>query len=92
MEPKLPEDVFKTWLEPVPPRLQILGESMDSAKQNLAASFVNGFVNAGFGCDKLLSKEAGNKWIYRNKGTTISFNVYVFLTTVHLLIRTWYAE
>lgn len=75
MEAKLPEDVFKTWLEPIPPRLQILGESMDSAKQNLAASFVNGFVNAGFGCDKLLSKEAGNKWIYRNKGTNIILKV-----------------
>lgn len=39
---------------------------MDSAKQNLAASFVNGFVNAGFGVDKLLSED-GNKWLYKNK-------------------------
>lgn len=39
---------------------------VDSAKQNLAASFVNGFVNAGFGVDKLLSED-GNKWLYKNK-------------------------
>ncbi|XP_066261764.1 26S proteasome non-ATPase regulatory subunit 2-like [Euwallacea similis] len=66
MEPKLPEDVYKTWLEPVSSRFHILGENMDSARQNLAASFVNGFVNAGFGCDKLLSN-TGTEWIYRNK-------------------------
>lgn len=39
---------------------------MDSARQNLAASFVNGFVNAGFGQDKLLTDD-GNKWLYKNK-------------------------
>ncbi|CAG9865525.1 unnamed protein product [Phyllotreta striolata] len=67
LEPKTPEDVYKTWLEPVPPRLTILGENMNSARQNLASSFVNGFVNAGFGSDKLLTVDGGNKWIYRNK-------------------------
>ncbi|CAH0564060.1 unnamed protein product [Brassicogethes aeneus] len=67
MEPKAPEDVYKTWLEPVPPRLSLLGDNVDSARQNLASSFVNGFVNAGFGSDKLLTTEGGNKWIYRNK-------------------------
>lgn len=39
---------------------------VDSAKQNLSASFVNGFVNAGFGTDKLLLED-GNKWLYKNK-------------------------
>ncbi|KAG5889970.1 hypothetical protein JTB14_020258 [Gonioctena quinquepunctata] len=67
MEPKSPQDVFKAWLEPLPPRFTILGEHLDSARQNLASSFVNGFVNAGFGSDKLLTVEGGNKWIYRNK-------------------------
>ena len=33
---------------------------------NLASSFVNGFVNAGFGQDKLLTDD-GNKWLYKNK-------------------------
>ena len=39
---------------------------MDSAKQNLASSFVNGFLNCAFGKDKLLS-EPESKWIYKNK-------------------------
>lgn len=44
-----------------------LGPSnVDSARQNLASSFVNGFVNAGFGQDKIL-KEDGNKWLHKNK-------------------------
>lgn len=30
---------------------------------NLASSFVNGFVNAAFGQDKLLTDD-GNKWLY----------------------------
>lgn len=33
---------------------------------NLASSFVNGFVNAAFGQDKLLTDD-GNKWLYKNK-------------------------
>jgi hypothetical protein len=40
--------------------------SVDSARQNLASSFVNGFVNAAFGQDKLLMED-GNKWLYKNK-------------------------
>ena len=44
------------------------GNQPDSARQNLASSFVNGFINCGFGSDKLLLPEdAGNKWIYKNK-------------------------
>merc|ERR1719462_906379 len=33
---------------------------------NLASSFVNGFINTGFGQDKLLMED-GNKWLYKNK-------------------------
>ena len=40
--------------------------NLDSARQNLASSFVNGFVNAAFGQDKLLMED-GNKWLYKNK-------------------------
>lgn len=67
MEPKTPEDVYKVWLEPTTPYFSILGDNIDSARQNLASSFVNGFVNAGFGCDKLLTTDTSSKWIYRNK-------------------------
>ena len=63
MEPKVPEDIYKTHLEPNRPSV---GANVDSARQNLASSFVNGFVNAAFGQDKLLFEE-GNKWLYKNK-------------------------
>ena len=43
-----------------------ISSTVDSAQQNLAQSFVNGFVNAAFGQDKLLMDE-GNKWLYKNK-------------------------
>lgn len=67
MEPKTPEDVYKSWLDQTPNRLNVLGGTANSAKKNLASSIVNGFVNTGFGCDKLLTTDDGNKWIYRNK-------------------------
>lgn len=65
LEPKTPEDIYKTHLEnsrggP--------GTSADSAKQNLANSFVNSFINAGFGTDKLmLVVEESTSWVYKNK-------------------------
>lgn len=35
---------------------------------NLAAAFVNGFVNMGFGVDKMLTEtEDANRWFYKNK-------------------------
>ncbi|XP_043479363.1 26S proteasome non-ATPase regulatory subunit 2 [Leptopilina heterotoma] len=64
MEPKTPEDVYKSHLENSRPPFG--GGQVDSARQNLAASFVNGFVNAAFGQDKLLVED-GNKWLYKNK-------------------------
>jgi 26S proteasome regulatory subunit N1 len=63
LEPKTPDDVYKTHLDNVRP---FGGSSVDSAKQNLASTFVNGFVNAGFGKDKLVLDD-GNKWLYKNK-------------------------
>lgn len=42
--------------------------NVDSARQNLAGTFVNAFVNAGFGNDKLMVEaEEGQSWIYKNK-------------------------
>lgn len=64
MEPKTPEDVYKSHLDNA--RNHFGSSQIDSARQNLAASFVNGFVNAGFGQDKLLLED-GNKWLYKNK-------------------------
>merc|ERR1719445_1983288 len=64
MEAKTPEDVYKTHLDNV--RTAFGTGSVDSARQNLASSFVNGFIKSGFGQDKLLMED-GNKWLYKNK-------------------------
>ncbi|KAH0871326.1 hypothetical protein HID58_078348 [Brassica napus] len=70
MEAKTPEDIYKAHL--LDGRASS-GPSADSARQNLAATFVNAFVNAGFGQDKLMtvpsdstSGSAGN-WLFKNK-------------------------
>ena len=70
MEPKTPEDIYKSHLDNNS-RSAFGGGQVDSARQNLASSFVNGLVNAAFGQDKLLMED-GNKWLYKNKehGTT----------------------
>lgn len=76
LAPKTPEDIYKSHLENVRPGY--VGANVDSAKQNLASTFVNAFVNAGFGGDKLMGvgSGAGEKegeaqeegaWIYKNK-------------------------
>jgi len=62
MEAKTPDDVYKSHLDNV----RSYSSSVDSARQNLASSFVNGFINTGFGKDKLLMED-GNKWLYKNK-------------------------
>lgn len=67
LDPKVPEDIYKSHLD----HSTIGGSSslLDSAKQNLAAAFVNAFVNCGFGSDKLLSGgDESNSWIYKTKG------------------------
>lgn len=66
LEPKVPEDIYKSHLEHT--RGGPDSGLVDSAKQNLAASFVNAFVNAGFGQDKLMVvDEEASSWIYKNK-------------------------
>ncbi|KAG0309136.1 proteasome regulatory particle base subunit [Dissophora globulifera] len=64
MEPKTPEDIYKSHLE----HKRSAAVQVDSARQNLASTFVNAFVNAGFGVDKLmLSEEDDGGWIFKNK-------------------------
>ncbi|KAG7091885.1 hypothetical protein E1B28_008286 [Marasmius oreades] len=61
-DPKSLEDVYKSHLE------NTRTSNVDSARGNLASTFVNAFVNAGFGNDKLMVEaEEGNSWIYKNK-------------------------
>ncbi|GFY99028.1 26S proteasome regulatory subunit S2 1A [Actinidia rufa] len=71
MEPKSPEDIYKAHL--LDGRASA-GASVDSARQNLAATFVNAFVNAGFGEDKLMTVPAeassggsSGNWLFKNK-------------------------
>jgi 26S proteasome regulatory subunit N1 len=70
MEPKLPEDVYKSHLTE---GRAAQGAAVDSARQNLASSFVNAFVNAGFGQDKLVTASTEGQggdsthWIFKNK-------------------------
>ncbi|KAJ1568792.1 proteasome regulatory particle base subunit, partial [Cladochytrium tenue] len=52
VEAKTPEDIYKTYLENTHSTMPV--GNVDSARHNLASSFVNAFVNAGFGNDKLL--------------------------------------
>jgi len=61
-EAKTPEDIYKSNLN----ETRGFTATIDSARQNLASTFVNAFVNAGFGHDKLMTEE-GNKWLYKNK-------------------------
>ena len=50
MEPKHPDDVFKSHLED----RRYANDEINSAKKNLALTYVNAFVNAAFGKDKLI--------------------------------------
>lgn len=62
------------------------GSQVDSARMNLASSFVNGFVNAAFGQDKLLTDD-GNKWLYKNKDHGIvQFLLYLCVALLILVV------
>jgi 26S proteasome regulatory subunit N1 len=72
LEAKTPEDIYKSHLVESSRRLStILGSThVDSARENLAASLVNAFVNAGFGADKFItnpSEDQRRDWIFRNR-------------------------
>lgn len=80
LDPRLPEDIYKTHLE----SSRTAGlTNVDSAKHNLASAFVNAFVNAGFGQDKMLlvgDEDSKNSWIWKTKddgmlSTTASLGV-----------------
>eukprot|EP00771_Trimastix_marina_P000979 gnl/Trimastix_PCT/202.p1 GENE.gnl/Trimastix_PCT/202~~gnl/Trimastix_PCT/202.p1 ORF type:complete len:730 (+),score=201.77 gnl/Trimastix_PCT/202:89-2278(+) len=67
---KTPEDVYKSHL--VKREHRPLGQgTYDSARENLASTFVNAFVNCGFGNDTLVTVAEGNKWIFNHKDAGI---------------------
>ena len=68
MEAKTPEDIYKSHLAETAGfsrRRDTGGAQVDSARANLASTFVNAFVNAGFCQDKLMTPD--NEWLYKNK-------------------------
>lgn len=95
MEAKTPEDIYKSHLAEsggVSRRRDAGAQQVDSARANLASTFVNAFVNAGYGQDQLMTTE-GNTWLYKNKdhgkmsaaaslGTILLWNVEEGLTQI----------
>jgi len=70
MDAKTPEDIYKSHLAETggfSRRRDAGGAQVDSARANLASTFVNAFVNAGFGEDKLMTGNPDNEWLYKNK-------------------------
>jgi len=65
LEPKTTEDIYKSHLEST----RVAGmTNFDSARHNLAAAFVNAFVNAGFGNDKMMLVEKDKEsWVWKTK-------------------------
>lgn len=62
LEPKHPEDVFKTHLE----NKKDDSKKLESYKINMSYSIASSFINAGFGTEVLMSKEKSD-WLYKNK-------------------------
>lgn len=64
LEPKVPEDIYKSHLDNSKSLFNNSG--LDSAQQNLAASFVNSFLNMGYCKDKMIVDS--DNWVYKTKG------------------------
>ena len=62
LEPKHPENVFKSHLEDK----KSDSKKLESYKINMAHSIASSFINAGFGTEVLLSQKDSD-WIYKNK-------------------------
>ena len=67
LDPKSTQDIYKTHLE----SSRTAGmTNVDSARHNLASALVNGFVNAGFGSDKMMLVDNDNQtgsWVWKTK-------------------------
>ena len=72
LEPKTPEDIYKSHLAETGgfrrgrADAAAAAQQVDSARANLASTFVNAFVNVGYQKDALVTPE-GNAWLYKNK-------------------------
>ena len=67
LDPKSPEDIYKEHSSTSRgSRNLLVASQVDSARANLASSFVNGFTNAAYGNDKLMFDDE-NQWVFKNK-------------------------
>ena len=69
LSPKHPDEIYKSYLEP---NRLLYNDNIDSAKKNLALTYVSAFVNAAYGKDKLIleDKNAEKKdgdWVFKVK-------------------------
>ncbi|PAV63079.1 hypothetical protein WR25_19852 [Diploscapter pachys] len=66
MEPKTPEQVYKSHLEHTRPFGQ--PANTDTTRMAMANSIVNGMVNCGYSIDKMMAEvEEANKWFHKSK-------------------------
>lgn len=64
VEPKHPDSIFKSHLD----ERRVAGAEIDSAKKNLSLTYVNAFVNAGYGKDLLITNNENNEdWVFKTK-------------------------
>ena len=64
VEPKHPDVIFKTHLE----ERKLNDIQLDSAKQNLAQTYANAFINAALCNDQLIcNKKDSDDWVFKNK-------------------------
>lgn len=65
LQPRHPDQVYKTHLEDKRFQYDL---DIDSAKKNLALTYVNAFVNAGYGTDLLITNsESSEDWVFKTK-------------------------
>merc|ERR1711871_430588 len=68
---KTPDDIYKSHLgetNSLKTRRGPGGAAVESARQNLASTYVNAFVNSGYGQDTLMTADANPEWLFvKNK-------------------------
>jgi 26S proteasome regulatory subunit N1 len=65
--PKVPEDIYKTAAAAGNKIGRSNTAAVDSAKANLASTFVNAFVNSAYCKDKLIIEAENTNWLFKNK-------------------------
>ena len=85
---KSPEDIYKTHLSEGRARIpeNKSQPTYDNAKENLAKTFVNSFINCAFGSDSLITIP-NSEWVFRNRNLGM-----LSAAASHGLINLWDVE